>query len=245
MVIDGVEQADRGVNEFVVAPGPQFHAKEGVVGGNALPGARKKSQECGAIVPGKVEAVIVFSERQSDPIEGVIRFSTDLEDLVDASDSRNEFLYGGRDDERDRCTREFFAERSNGGRRQDQIADSLELEEENVHEGEEENAQRPTSNVQSRMKKRSAVVSGIRDSAFGVGRSAFCFTRLALHPHRLFIADEQTSPEMVPGEIVHNPATRMLSRQYFFKCGLASSWTAPTSQSSASFRSSRCQASSK
>ena len=31
----------------------------------------------------------------------------------------------------------------------------------------------------------------------------------------------------------------------FFRCGLASSWTEPTSQSSASFKSSRCQASSR
>src|SRR4051812_33368236 len=58
------------------------------------------------------------------------------------------------------------------------------------------------------------VRSGIRNWTFGVGRSTFSFTRLALHPHRLFISNQQARAEMVPSEIVDNPAPGRLTHPF-------------------------------
>ena len=133
MVIDGVERADRRLYEFVIAPGPQFRAEERVIGGDSLSRAGKKSEEGRPVVPGKVEAVIVFAEGKSDPVERVIRFPADLENLINASNGREEFFDRGGDDQGEGRIGKLFADRGDGGRREDQVADSLELEEKNVH----------------------------------------------------------------------------------------------------------------
>ena len=69
MVIDGVEKPDRRVDQLVVTARPQFRPEIRMIGGDSFPGPGKKGEEGGAIVPGEVETVIEFAERQRDPIE--------------------------------------------------------------------------------------------------------------------------------------------------------------------------------
>src|SRR2546423_4965976 len=148
-----------------------------MIGRDPLAGPREKGQESGTIVPGEVEAVIEFAEREGDPVEGIIGFAANLIHFVDAGDRGQQFFRRRSDHERNGRVRKFFAERSYGRSGEDKVADPFELKEQNVH-GREENAQRPTPNAQFRIsEKRNAAVLLLRDSAFGVGRSAFSFTK--------------------------------------------------------------------
>ncbi len=133
MVIDGVEKAHRRFHELVVAPGANLRAEVRVVRGDALSRLREQRQKGGAIVAGEIEAVIKIAPRERDPIERIVRFPPEHENFVDARDRREQLLDRGRDHQGESCLREFFPQRRDRRRGENQVADSLQLNEENVH----------------------------------------------------------------------------------------------------------------
>ena len=84
MVIDGVQQAHRRFHELVVAPGANLRAEVWVIRGDPLSRLREQGQERRAVVAGEIEAVIKSSPRERDPIERIVRFPSQDENLVDA-----------------------------------------------------------------------------------------------------------------------------------------------------------------
>ena len=85
-----------------------------------------------AIVSREIDAVIEFAARDRHSRGQTAEAATRDQKFVHTRNCRGESLAIARNHERDLCVRKFFANRRDGRRRQNQIADSFELNEENL-----------------------------------------------------------------------------------------------------------------
>src|SRR5215210_3839360 len=133
MVIDRVHQADRKVHDGVVAAGAKLDPLPRMVGRDALFCAGQKRDERGAIGAREIEAVIETAPGEGKPVGRVADFAARDEGPIDSRNGGQEFRATRGDDESDPGTGKFFAHRGDGWSRENEIADPLELDEEDVH----------------------------------------------------------------------------------------------------------------
>ena len=132
MVVDGVVLPNAGIDKLVegelAVPRAFYPAK-----GDPARSAGKEGEKRGAVVAGKIQADIKFPRGQPGEQPRVDPAVAEYQHLIHVGQRRNEPLTVLQDAQCQTRTRERLAQCYQGGRRQDEIANALELEDEDVH----------------------------------------------------------------------------------------------------------------
>jgi hypothetical protein len=113
-------------------------------------GPGKTGQQRRAIVSGEIDAVFERVPKYRPENFQVAPFALHDKRPVDAGDGGQERSAVPRDDQCQICAREFFSQRSNYWRGQNQIADAFDLKKENIHENRSRTAKIETEHIKSR-----------------------------------------------------------------------------------------------
>jgi hypothetical protein len=136
VVIDGVIVADGRGDEFVVKDAAESRALDQLVG-DAAGSFRENGKKGGAVGGGEIEAGVVMAEEEVAPEVGIVAAALIDEGVVDVIDGGNEFAGAGLDGEDDVGLGEVLAKGPEGRRGEDEIANPLQLQNENPHGMEE------------------------------------------------------------------------------------------------------------
>ena len=132
MVIDRMHVAHTILHELVVRFAPQWRPFLDPCGHDPFIGPGKKRKRGGAVTASEIDAVVESTAKNREKIFKVGQAPAHHDGFVHARDrgqKRNDF---GGDGERDMRVGKLLTERRYCRRSQDQIADALQLEEENV-----------------------------------------------------------------------------------------------------------------
>jgi hypothetical protein len=132
MRIDGVMLADGGGNELIIEDLAEAGALDGLVGDPAG-GLREDGKECGAVRGGEIEADVAMLQEEMPPDGAVAAVALIDERIVDVIDGREEFSGAALDGQGDVGLREILPQGPERRGGQDQVADPLQLQDEDPH----------------------------------------------------------------------------------------------------------------
>ena len=133
IVIDRVHLVCAAVDKFVVNQRAQPPMKFDSIGHNAFCRARKESEQRRAIVSREIDTAVEPFVRYGAKDSYIIPVSLDEQSSIDIANGGQERGVVTRHDQCYIGVRKLFAERRDGWRGQNQIADTFDLEEKNVH----------------------------------------------------------------------------------------------------------------
>ncbi len=133
MVIDRVHLTCAAVDKFVVNQRAQPRMKFDSIGHNAFCRARKESEQRRAIVSREIDTAVESFVKYGAKDFNVIPVPLNDQSSSDIANGGQERGVVTRHDQCDMGVRKFFAQRRDGRRGQNQIANTLDLEEKNIH----------------------------------------------------------------------------------------------------------------